>query len=83
MILEIVVLVLAIPVGFLVAYLANDELVAGRRFFIPIIIASLVLGVWFALAHQATPALTCAFILIMTLVSYVKCFDKNFTKRRV
>jgi len=77
MLLEIILLILAIPVGYLLAYLTKDELVQGRKWFRVIIAVSLILTFWFYLANQNAIALTSLFIVIATFVSYKKSFDKN------
>ena len=80
--LDIVILILAIPVGFLLAWLARDELVSGRKWFRRIIISALIIGGWFYLIDEKTVALTCLFIIIVTYVSYIKSFDKRWAKQR-
>jgi hypothetical protein len=77
MILEILILALAIPAGFLLAWMSRDELVLGRVWFRALIIFSLLAGIWFFLIENKTIALTLAFIFIVTLISYVKSFEKN------
>lgn len=83
MLLQTILLILAIPAGFLIAYLANDELVQGRKWFKTLMLLSFLLAVFFAFAKNYTPALTSAFILITTSISYIKSFDKKFTKRNI
>ena len=79
MLLEIGILILAFPVGYLLAWLARDELVAGRRWFkIIVLISSLsaIISVFF----NITIALTLAFISIVTIISLIKSYDKKFVK---
>ena len=83
MLIEIILLLLAIPVGFLIAWMANDELVAGRKWFVALIIVSLVVGIWFTLTENYIVALTCGFILVVSFISYLKSFDRKWTRRRV
>ncbi|MCA9485407.1 MAG: hypothetical protein KC506_01020 [Nanoarchaeota archaeon] len=82
MITEIIVLLLSIPVGYLIAYLANDELVQGRRWFRYLMILAFVVGGWFALRRNYTIVLTAGFIFIVTFISYWKSFDGVWTRRR-
>jgi len=77
MLLEVIILILAIPVGFLIAYLARDELVAGRKWFKAIIIVGVVVGIGGFLFGQSIVGWTCGFILIVSFVSYWKSYPKN------
>lgn len=81
MLLEIILLVLAVPVGFLVAWMARDELVQGRRWFKVLIILGFALGIWFYLTGLKAESLSSFFVAIVSLVSYVKGFDKSFVRK--
>lgn len=84
MIVEILVLIAAIPAGFILAWLARDELVEGREWFRIIIIASVVLavGAWiFGFGRYIS--LSLAFIAIVAFISLVKSKDKKWVKRRI
>jgi hypothetical protein len=83
MIFELIILLLAIPVGILIAFLAKDELIAGRKYFKAIIIASILSTIWFFLTKHNPSAYTSLFILITTFISYRKSFDKKWTKRKL
>ncbi|MFH1802962.1 MAG: hypothetical protein ABH864_05965 [archaeon] len=83
MLIEVVVLLLAILIGFLIAYWANDELVAGRKWFRVIIGVSIVVGGWFAFQGNWSVVWTCGFIMIATGISCWKSFDKNWVKKRI
>ncbi len=83
MLLQIIALLLSIPVGFLIAHFANDELISLRKWLRAIIIVSVVLAGWFALTGNSPIALTCGFVLIVAFISYLKSFDKNWCKRRL
>lgn len=72
MITEIILLLLAIPTGLLVAWLAKDELKSGRKWFKALVIASLALTLFFWIFGFAYISLTLAFIAIVSLVSLVK-----------
>ena len=43
---EWIILLAAIPVGYLIAYLAKDELIQGRKWFRILIIAGFLAGAW-------------------------------------
>lgn len=83
MLFEIILLIAAIPVGFLIAYLANDELVQGRKWFRAIILLSLLAIAASATATNIPILLTSIFALIVATISYWKSFDKLWTKRRI
>lgn len=71
---EIIILILAFPVGFLIAWLAHDELVQGRRYLGILIIASFSAGIWFYLIGEKTLLFSSLFILIVAAISFVKSY---------
>jgi len=75
MIIEIGLLMLAIPIGYLIAWMARDELVSGRKWFRALIILGVIIGGWFYLVGNNAIALTGVFISIVSFVSYWKSFD--------
>ena len=79
MLLEILILVLAFPIGYLLAWLARDELVAGRKWFKIIVLASSISAIIFVF-FNLTIALALAFISIVTIISLIKSYDKKFVK---
>lgn len=83
LIIEFILLVLAIPAGFLIAWLARDELVDGKKWFRTLVIASLALGGMFWLAGFVYISLSLIFIAIASFISLVKSNDKNWTKKRI
>lgn len=83
MIVQIILLILAIPVGYLIAYMARDELVQGRDWFRFIVIASFALAGLFWLLGLSSIALTLVFIAIVSFVSVVKGSDKKWTKKKI
>ncbi len=82
MLYEVIILLLALPVGFLIAYLANDELVDGRKWFKALIVVGLVVGAWSFLTGNYVVAETSGFVAIVSFVSYWKSFDKKWCRRR-
>tara|TARA_Y100000034_G_scaffold132001_1_gene193969 strand:+ start:6159 stop:6416 length:258 start_codon:yes stop_codon:yes gene_type:complete len=82
LILAVVVLILAVPVGYLIAWLARDELVSGRKYFRILIIGSILAGIWFYLVKRIDLVLSMGFLLIISLISLVKSQDKKWTKVR-
>jgi len=72
MIIEIILLVLAIPAGFLLAWMAKDELKAGREWFWALIFISIFLSSMFLYYEIIYASLTCLFIAIVSLISLFK-----------
>jgi hypothetical protein len=72
MLLEIIILLLAIPTGLLIAHLTKDELKTGKKYFKIIIIASLLAAIWFYLTKNIPEALTSTFITLATFISFLK-----------
>ena len=77
---ELLLLILAIPAGYLIAYLARDELIVGRKWFRILIILGLIAGTWFYLIGNKPVSLGSWFVGIMALVSLIKSNDKKWTK---
>lgn len=80
MIIEIIILLLAIPLGLLLTRIANDELKDGRIWFKILIVLCLIGGILFLLIRKSIIGLTLFFILIVTLVSYLKSFSRKWVK---
>ena len=80
MMIELIILILAIPIGFLIAHLTRDELVIGRIWFKLILVVCAVMGVWFYFKGMVYITLTFLFILIVVLVSLIKSYDKSWIK---
>ena len=83
MILEIIILALAIPAGYLIAWLARDELIAGQKWFRVLIILGLIAGIWLYLIGFYAGAWSSGFIVIVSIVSLVKSGDKRWTKSKI
>jgi hypothetical protein len=69
---EWLILFLGIPAGYLIAWLASDELKIGRKWFRALVIIGFFGGIWFWLTGYKTEAFSMGFILIVSLVSLVK-----------
>ena len=80
----ILILSVAFPAGYLVAYLARDELAAGRRYFISVAIASIIaiIPASFLFQEKIPVILTLFFIAIMSLISTFKSYDNRWTRAR-
>lgn len=79
-IIDIIILLLAIPTGYIIAYLCKDELAKGRYWFLVLILLSFIIGSWFYLSDNYVIMNSCFFITIISLVSYLKSRDKRWTK---
>jgi len=80
MIIKIIILILAIPAGFLIAYLCKDELAVGRKWFRILAVIGFVLGAGFWVYGYYSEAWTSLFVMIVSFVSYAKSFDKRRLK---
>ena len=65
---NIILLLLAIPVGYLIAWLCKDELVKFRKYFRILIIVSIILGIGFWIYGFRVESLTLWFVFIVTLI---------------
>lgn len=83
MVLEIIGLVLAIPVGYLIAWLAKDELIAGRKWFVALIVLSIVVGIFFYFSGLRHISWTSGFVFIVSFISLMKSGDKKWTKKKL
>lgn len=83
MLIEIIILLLAIPSGYLIAWLARDELKDGRKWFRILIIASMISGIWFYLIKLFYISLTLGFIFIVSLISLIKSKDEKWIKSKI
>ena len=72
MITEIILLLLAIPTGLILAWLAKEELKEGRKWFKALVIASIALAFFFWIFGVRYVSLTFAFIAVASLVSLIK-----------
>lgn len=79
MIIQIIILLIAIPVGLLIAYLARDELIQGRFYFKIISIASFIISISFYIKQSYIIANTSFFILIISAISLMQSHNKKLT----
>jgi len=80
--LEIIVLVLAIPVGYLISWLCKDELIQGRKWFKILIIAGVIGFFGGFLYGKNEIGWTFGFIAVVSFISYWKSFDKKWIKKQ-
>ncbi|MEK6844077.1 MAG: hypothetical protein AABX83_01480 [Nanoarchaeota archaeon] len=81
MVIEIIILLLAIPTGYLIAWLANDELVIGRKWFTALIIFSFLSGFIFYFIDKIYITLTNVFIIVVAFISLMKSYDKKWIRK--
>ncbi|MDP1695962.1 MAG: hypothetical protein Q8L29_03545 [archaeon] len=80
---EIIILLIAIPIGYLIAWTARDELLAGRIWFKLLIIASFITAIVFYMMEKRYIVFSSAFIAIISGISLWKSYNKKWTKKRV
>lgn len=80
--LEIIVLAMAIPAGYLLAWLCKDELADGKKWFYWIVIFGVFLGGWGILIDEKIAGYTCLFIAIAGFISLMKSKDKKWIGKR-
>jgi hypothetical protein len=78
-----VIILLAAPIGLLIAWWSRDELIAGRKWFKIIISLSIILGWGFALKGNFTLSLSFLFIVLFTFASLIKSYDKKWTRKKI
>jgi len=83
MIIEILIVLLAIPIGFLIAWNARDELKQGKEWFRVLMIASVIVGIWFYLTGDQYITWTSLFIFVTSLISLIKSEDKKWTSNPI
>jgi len=72
MIIEVILLILAIPAGFIIAWMAKDELKQGKKWFKLIAMTFPAFGLLFWIYGISYIALTCAFIAIAGYISLIE-----------
>jgi len=81
--LYVAIIILAFPVGYLLSYLARDELVAGRKWFYSLTIVSLVVAAMLGFinfAFKLPSIFALVFMIIISLIAVWKSHDKMFVK---
>ncbi len=79
----IVILLLAFPAGYLLAYLARDELVLGRKWFVLLSVVSLISAVIISFTNLELKfliILSLFFIIIISLIAVWKSHDLKWVK---
>ncbi|MEK6888991.1 MAG: hypothetical protein AABW80_02680 [Nanoarchaeota archaeon] len=81
MIYEIILtLFIGIFSGFLIAYLCKDEIVKIRNLTSWFVIITILFGIGMFLAGLGNAGYTLITISIISLISYIKSFDRKWTK---
>lgn len=81
MILEIILVLLAIPTGVLIAWLTRDELIALRRWFVIVMVCAVITVLLAFFLHYPALVQTGLVTGSIALISYYKSFDKRWTHR--
>lgn len=79
----ILILLAGFPIGYFLAWLARDELVAGRKWFLALSLVSLVSAVaisFISFYLKFVMILSLFFIIIICLIAVWKSHDKGFVK---
>lgn len=79
---DIIILLLGIPSGYLIAHLCRDELVQGRKWFLALLVLSVIISAVFSVIQYKEIGFTLLFISIISLISYKKSFDKKWVRKR-
>ncbi len=82
MMLDLLVILSAIPLGYLLAWLAREELIPGRVWFQRLVVISLALGggLW-AYGVRAGLALG-MFLAILAFIAYCQSFNRRLTVKQ-
>lgn len=79
---KILLVLLAIPVGILLARLARDELLAGRKWFLILCLLSFLGALVAVVFAKEFIGLALLFILICSAINYWASFNKRLAKKR-
>jgi len=75
MLIEVILLLMAVPIGYLIAYLTKEELRKGRIWFRAVFDVSILLAALFIILKIYYLAWTFGFIMICSAVSLWKSHD--------
>ena len=81
LLINILILLLAIPVGYLIAYLCKDELVSYKKYFRILMIVGIIGAIGFKLYGLLVESLTMLFLLVIALMSFLLSGNKKFLRR--
>jgi hypothetical protein len=76
-------LLAGLPIGYLLAWLARDELVAGKKGFLALAAVSLIAAVIISFTGfflKFSVVLALFFIIIISLIAVWKSYDKRWVK---
>ncbi|MAG38069.1 hypothetical protein CMI45_01630 [Candidatus Pacearchaeota archaeon] len=77
---NLLLLLFAFPVGYLIAWLSRDELVAYKKYFRILIILGILGGIGFQIYGFVAVSLTMWFVAIIGLVSFLLAGNKRFVR---
>ncbi|MEK6800767.1 MAG: hypothetical protein AABY10_02400 [Nanoarchaeota archaeon] len=73
-------IILSIPVGYLIAWLCKEELLAGRNWFKLLCVLSFFSGIISLIFRNYEVFLTCVIIVIISAISLAKGYDKRWLR---
>jgi hypothetical protein len=78
----VLILALAFPIGYLLAWVTRDELIVGRKWFIFLSIVSIlsVIPVSILIKEKLPSILTLFFLSILCLIAIWKSYDKKWVR---
>lgn len=82
-IVSLVLVALAIPVAYLIAWMASDELIVGRRWFSTLVWVFALVAVISTFYGNYVFMFSSVFVVILAFVSQIKSHDRRWTSRRI
>ncbi len=79
---ELLIILSAIPLGYLLAWLSREELVPGRAWFRRLMVVSLVIGGMLLLYGQPEGLTMGVFLAILAFIAYIQSFKASWTKKQ-
>lgn len=79
--LEIIILLLAIPVGILISRLTKDEFSDGKKYFLSVLILSIIFSLFFFVINKQAVHLSLNFVVIVSGISYFAAY-KNLNNSK-
>ena len=74
--------VVSVFAGYIIAWLARDELIIGREWFQRITILFFVVGIGCSIFGFDVEAIVCSFIVVISWIAYFKSKDKKWTGKK-
>jgi Ca2+/H+ antiporter len=78
---DLIIILLSIPIGFLISWLARDELIEGHKYIKLLFFVSFILMTFFSFYDEVLTKTT-GFVCIVSFISVIKRFDKRWAVER-